>query len=213
MGGWYECARATRGAQSHCTYQCSLKSLIRCHWPLWPMHRPGIHSICTQGGQTKGLCHLKNRCKAVEKYLLQFNQLVMKQGFLHQVYITNDVESHQLVLPKECQQVMLDMLHNDHGHQGLNCTLALVRERFYWSMIYQDVTEYVTNCHWCHVTKDHYTGPHTQQGLLVANNYLDLLCIDFLKIDPSEHGKKCVSVDWCLHQVQSGLYYQQSEGT
>ena len=32
--------------------------------------------------------------------------------------------------------------------------------------------------------RGHYTGPHTQQGLLVANNPLDLLCIDFLKVDP-----------------------------
>ena len=50
--------------------------------------------------------------------------------------------------------------------------------------MYQDVAEYVTNCHRYHVTEGHYTGPHTQQGLLVANNPLGLLCIDFLKLDP-----------------------------
>ena len=57
-----------------------------------------------------------------------------------------------------------------------------------------DVTEYVTNCHWCHVTKGHYTGPHTQQGLLVANNPMDLLCIDFLQDDPSRDGKENILV-------------------
>ena len=42
---------------------------------------------------------------------------------------------------------------------------------------------------------DHYTGPHTQQGLLVvANIPPDLLCIDFLKIDPSKDGKENVLV-------------------
>ena len=50
--------------------------------------------------------------------------------------------------------------------------------------MYQDVTEYVTNCYWCYITKGHYTGPHTQQGSLGANNPLDLLYIDFLKIYP-----------------------------
>ena len=54
----------------------------------------------------------------------------------------------------------------------------------------QDVTEFVTNCHWCNVTKGHYTGPQTQQGLLVANNPLDLLCIDFLKVDLLRDGKE-----------------------
>ena len=57
-----------------------------------------------------------------------------------------------------------------------------------------DATEYVTNCHWCHVAKGHYTGPHTQQGSLVANNPLDLLCIDFLKVDPSRDGKENILV-------------------
>ena len=72
----------------------------------------------------------------------------MKQHILYWVYITDDVESHQLVLLKEYQQAMLHMLHDDYGYQGLDHTLALVRERFYWSMMYQDVvTEYVTNCH------------------------------------------------------------------
>ena len=50
--------------------------------------------------------------------------------------------------------------------------------------------EYVTNCHWCHVTKGHCTGPLTQQGLLVANNPLDLLCIYFLKVDPSKGSRE-----------------------
>ena len=54
--------------------------------------------------------------------------------------------------------------------------------------------EYVTNCHWCHVAKGHYTGPDTQQGSLVTINPLDLLCIDFLKVDPSRDGKENVLV-------------------
>ena len=104
---------------------------------------------------------------------------MLKKGVLHRIYISNDVETHQLVLPLEYHETVLRMLHDDYSHQGLDRTLALVRERFYWSTMNHDATEYVTNCHWCHVAKGHYTGPHTQQRLLVANNPLDLLCIDF----------------------------------
>ena len=57
-----------------------------------------------------------------------------------------------------------------------------------------DATEYVTNCHRCHVAKGHYTGLHTQQGLFVANNPLDLLCIYSLKVDPSRDGKENILV-------------------
>ena len=73
------------------------------------------------------------------------------------------------------------MLHDDYGYQGLDWTLTLVRERFYWGTMNQDVTEYVTKCHWCHVAKGHYTGLQTKQGSLVANNPLDLLCTDFFE--------------------------------
>ena len=89
------------------------------------------------------------------------------------------MESHQLVLPLEYHEAVFHMLHDDHGHHGLDWTLALVRERFYWSTMNHGATEYVTNCLQCHVANSHYTGPHTQQGLLVANNPLGLLCIDF----------------------------------
>ena len=104
------------------------------------------------------------------------------------------MESHQLVLPLEYHKAVLCILHDDYGHQGLDQTLALVRERFYQSTMNHDATEYVTNCHWCHVAKGHYTGLHTQQGSLVANNPLDLLCIDFLKVDPSRDGKENILV-------------------
>ena len=134
----------------------------------------------------------KIRCKAARKYLLQFDRLILKQGVLHCIYISNDVETHQLVLPLEYHQTILHMLHDDYGHQGLDRTL--VRERFYWSTMNHDATEYVTNCHWCHVAKGHYTGLYTQQGSLVANNPLDLLCIDFLKVDPSRDGKENILV-------------------
>ena len=81
-----------------------------------------------KGKKPKGLAISKIRCKAVQKYLLQFVQLVMKQGLLHWIYITNDLESHQLVLPKEYHQMVLHMLHDDYVHQELDHTLALVRE-------------------------------------------------------------------------------------
>ena len=152
-----------------------------------------IPFVC-KGVKPKGSVISKIRCKAAQKYLLQFDRLVLKQGVLHCIYISNDVESHQLVLPLEYHKAVLHMLHDDYGHQGLEWTLALVKERFYWSTMNHNATEYVTNCHQCHVAKGHYTGLHTQQGSLVANNPLDLLCIDFLKVDPSRDGKENILV-------------------
>ena len=56
---------------------------------------PFIH----KGVKPKVLVIAKIRCKAARKYLLQFDRLILKQGVLHCIYISNDVETHQLVLP------------------------------------------------------------------------------------------------------------------
>ena len=110
---------------------------------------PYVH----KGVKPKGSVIAKIKCKAAHKYLLHFDRLVLKQGVLHCIYISNDVGTHQLVLPLEYHKTILHMLHDDYGHQGLDQTLAPVRERFYWSMMNHDATEYVTNCHWCHIAK------------------------------------------------------------
>ena len=60
-----------------------------------------------KGVKPKGLVIAKIRCKAAWKYLLQFYCLVLKQGVLHQIYIINDVETHQLVLPLKYHEAML----------------------------------------------------------------------------------------------------------
>ena len=100
------------------------------------------------------------------------------------------------------------MLHNEYGHHGLDQTSALVRQRFYWGTMNHDITKDVTNCHWCHATKGHYTGLQTQQGLLVANNPLDLWCINFLKVDLSRDGEEnnLVLTD-TFTKFSSGLHY------
>ena len=85
---------------------------------------PFIH----KGVKPKVLAIAKIRCKAARKYLLQFDRLVLKKGVLHRIYISNDVETHQLVLPLEYHETVLRMLHDDYSRQGSDRTLALVRD-------------------------------------------------------------------------------------
>ena len=77
---------------------------------------------------------------------------------------------------------MLSLLHDGQGHQGLEGTLALCWERFYWNAMFQDVTNYVKNCPQCQMAKGDYTDPKTKLGTIIANNPVDLLCIDFTKV-------------------------------
>ena len=102
-----------------------------------------VYQLVTAGEKPKTSAIAKTKSKAVRKYLLQFNRLTMKKGLLHRLYIHNNVEFHQMVLPIKFQAQVLQLLHDGQGHQGIERTIALCWEQFYWNTMFQDVTKYV----------------------------------------------------------------------
>ena len=143
-----------------------------------------VYKQVTASKKPKTSAITKIKSKAVRKYLLQFQWLTLKKGVLHQFYINNDVEYHQLILPTKYQAQMLKLLHDGQDYQGLERTLALCWERFYWNTMFQDVTNYVKTCPCCQTAKGDYMDPKTKLGSLIANDPMDLLCIDFTKGRP-----------------------------
>ena len=49
-------------------------------------------------------------------------------------------------------------------------------------------------CQWCQTAKGPYVDPDPSQGSIIANNPMDPLCIDFMKVDLSKDGKENVLV-------------------
>ena len=87
-----------------------------------------VYQLVTAGEKPKTLVIAKIKSKAVRKYLLQFDRLTLKKGVLHQLYIHNDVEFHQMVLLIKYQAQVLHLLHDGQGDQGIERTIALCRE-------------------------------------------------------------------------------------
>ena len=88
----------------------------------------------------------------------------------------------------------LQLLHEEQGHNRIQYTLALMREHFFWITIYQDVTNWDKLCKTCKKAKGLHNNPNGKQGSLIANYPLDLLCLDFRKMDCSKDGKKNVLI-------------------
>lgn len=63
-------------------------------------------------------------------------------------------ECFQLVLPAVLKEQVLTQLHQDHGHQGIERTTELVRQRCYWPGMSADIKQWVQTCERCHVSKD-----------------------------------------------------------
>ena len=53
-------------------------------------------------------------------------------------------------IPEEYQKRALGGCHDDVGHMGRDRTLSLLRERFYWPSMAEDVAVYVSRCNMCH---------------------------------------------------------------
>ncbi|KAL7878188.1 hypothetical protein SRHO_G00048310 [Serrasalmus rhombeus] len=118
----------------------------------------------------------------------EFRKLVLKKGLLYRTtHRKEGQESFQLVLPGLYRTKVLQALHDDFGHLGVERTLELVRDRFYWPKMAADIASYIKNCGRCAAQK---TLPRRTAplGQLTSKGPLDLVCIDFLSIEPDSQG-------------------------
>ena len=60
--------------------------------------------------------------------------------------------------------------------------------------MFADAERWVSQCQRCLISKGDYNEPKTVQGSLVANQPLELLCIDFTKADVAKGGKENILV-------------------
>ena len=135
-----------------------------------------------------------SRSKPIRCLLLQFDQLSLIRGVLHHRTFTDDDETQQLVLPHCLRQSVLQSLYDDNGHQGLQRVIELLCSKVYWPSIFADTDHWLSQSERCYIAKGDYTEPKTQQGNLIANQPLELLCIDFTKADAAKGGKENILV-------------------
>ena len=152
---------------------------------------PVIESVKSDQKPSKKFTY-QIRSKLARKLVLQWDRLIIKKGVLHRLYILNEIEYHQLVLPQKFHRKVLTALHDQMGHQGIDRTMDLLRERVYWLSMVKDAQNWVSNCCRCQIAWGDYTQPKPKIGHLEAHNPLDLICLDFTKVDPSKMGKENV---------------------
>lgn len=80
------------------------------------------------------------------------------------------------------------------GHLGVERTLDLVQERFYWPQMHQDVGHFVTKV--CECVKKKKPSRQTRAPLTpIQNTYpFELVSVDFLHLDKCKHGYEYISV-------------------
>ena len=99
------------------------------------------------------------------------------------------VEKHykvrlRLVVPTSLCEYIIFELHYELGHQGIQRTLALVSDRFYWVGIWIEVSDYYQSCKRCKLNKSARVNP--SMGSLRDQKHLNIIVIDFTTIYKSD---------------------------
>ena len=84
-------------------------------------------------------------------YLKFRKDLVLKNKLLYcKIKLKNhDTSAFQFVLPYLFCERTLMALHNEMGHLGMDRTLGLVQERFFWPSMSEAVCNYIRKCDRC----------------------------------------------------------------
>ncbi|RXN10943.1 Retrovirus-related Pol polyprotein from transposon 412 [Labeo rohita] len=155
---------------------------------------PCIREVITQirTGETPS----RTVCDALPRlpYLLRERErLEFHDGVLYRKRSVADKVMHQLVLPEEYHSDVLRHLHDDLGHMGIDRTLDLVRNRFYWPKMASDVEHKIRTCGRCIRRK---VPPEKAAPLvnITTNRPLQLVCMDFLTLELDHSNTKDVLV-------------------
>lgn len=125
--------------------------------------------------------------------LRELNKLELIEGVLYRKRQDNEQMSYQLVLPEDLRSTVLQSLHDDMGHMGIERTLDLARTRFYWPKMPADVERKVKTCGRCIRRK---ALPERAAPLvsIQTSRPLELICMDFLSLEPDTSNTKDILV-------------------
>uniref|UniRef100_A0A9J7XFR7 Gypsy retrotransposon integrase-like protein 1 n=1 Tax=Cyprinus carpio carpio TaxID=630221 RepID=A0A9J7XFR7_CYPCA len=136
---------------------------------------------------------VRNALPRLPYLLREKDRLELLDGILYRRRNFAGKTMYQLVLPEKFHQDVLKSLHDDLGHMGVDRTLDLVRNRFYWSKMASDVEHKVRTCGRCTRRK---VLPEKAAPLvnISTTRPLQLVCMDFLSLEPDQSNTKDVLV-------------------
>lgn len=142
------------------------------------------------------LKNLRRESREVRTIFRQKEKLKIRDGIVyrHIKDPRSQEEWEQLLLPKCLQETVLKYLHDQTGHQGMERTESLLRQRCYWPNLQDDVRSWIYHCKRCTLAKPPNRNIQTPMGSVSASRPLEVLAIDFTILEPATNGLENVLV-------------------
>lgn len=87
--------------------------------------------------------------KTVTKFIRQAAAFYLQKGSVYQRQKKGG--ERKVVQGKEDRDKILKAGHDDLGHRGVFATRKAITSRFWWPSVYNDIKNYVANCHTCQI--------------------------------------------------------------
>ena len=132
-------------------------------------------------------CQLEMENPGIRPYLRHLKQLHLEDGLLYRKQFSAEQgkkrHQMQIVLPPQLIPQALKGCHDEVGHLGRDKTMELLRERFYWPFLHQDVVNHIAHCGPCLRRK---TLPKKEPlHPISVSKPMELVHMDYLAIEPS----------------------------
>ncbi len=92
------------------------------------------------------------------------------------------------------QKQILESVHDSMGHQGIERTLQLLRQRAFWVGMHSDVEQWVKNWQHCILTKMPHPKIHPPIKSFLASRPVEVVAVDFTVHEPATDGRENVLV-------------------
>lgn len=133
--------------------------------------------------------------KPVLSLLKQWPRIKEEDGLLYRVIEDVHVgRCHQLLLPDCLQEQVLKSVHDQMGHQGIERTLGLLKQRCFWGGMHRDVEQWVKKCQRCVLTKMPLPKIQAPQTTFIATRPLEVVAVDYTTLERATDGRENVLV-------------------
>ena len=129
--------------------------------------------------------HENNEVKTLMK---KWDQLKFKDDIIYRYTVENGETKQQVLLPMTLRGMLLRHLHDLTGHQGIERTYALLKNRCYWPGMFRDTEQYCKSCKRCIVSKEPKPKLRSKMCHLTASKPNEILAIDFTVLEKSSSG-------------------------
>ena len=135
---------------------------------------------------------LKTESREVAAMMRVASTLYFCRGILYKESVLSGRRVRRLVVPSTLRQLVYEGIHDEVGHLGADRGVALARARFYWFRMEGNIKAYCKGCIPCTLRKAPFQRAPMRS--LESSGPMDLVCIDFLKLDTDSHNKSYVLV-------------------